>query len=172
MTMDPAIARSASGSTVASIAALAGFVGVALLAGWIGSLATTPNIPTWYAGLAKPAFNPPDAVFPVVWTILYILMGVAAWLVWQAPADVAHRRAALTAWFVQLGLNVAWPYAFFAAQSPLAGLVAIVALLLAVAATILAFRRVSGAAALLLAPCLAWVAFATVLNASILSLNP
>jgi tryptophan-rich sensory protein len=157
---------------VADIAALAMFVGAALLAGWIGSLATKPNIATWYAGLAKPDFSPPNVAFPIVWTILYVLMGIAAWIVWRAPANDAHRRTGLAAWLVQLGLNVLWPFAFFAARSPLAGLVAIVALLLAIAATMVAFRRVSGLAALLLAPYLAWVAFATVLNAAILSLNP
>ena len=107
----------------------------------------------------------------MVWTILYVLMGVAAWLVWRAPADESRRRVALAAWFVQLVLNVLWSFAFFGAHSPLAGLVVIVVLLAAIVVTILAFRRVSGTAALLLAPYLAWVAFATVLNASILSLN-
>jgi tryptophan-rich sensory protein len=155
---------------LAGVAALAVFIAVALLAGWIGSLATAPNIPTWYAGLAKPSFNPPNAVFPVVWTILYVVMGVAAWLVWRAPAGES-RRLALTAWFVQLVLNVLWSFAFFAARSPLAGLIVIVVLLAAIVVTILAFRRLNGIAALLLAPYLAWVAFAAVLNASILSLN-
>lgn len=169
--MDHGFGRTPGGSPLVSAAAAAAFVAIALLAGWIGSLATTPNIPTWYASLAKPAFSPPNAAFPIVWTILYVLMGIAAWLVWRAPADHPHRRVALLAWFAQLALNILWPFAFFAARSPLAGLVAILALLAAVAATILAFRRVSGPAAWLLAPYLAWVAFATVLNASILSLN-
>lgn len=169
--MGNGIERTRGGSPLVTAAAAVVFVAIALLAGWIGSMATTPNIPTWYASLVKPVFSPPNAVFPVVWTILYVLMGIAAWLVWRAPADHAHRRIALLAWFVQLGLNVLWPFAFFAAQSPLAGLVAIVALLMGVVVTILAFRRVSGTAAWLLAPYLAWVAFATVLNASILSLN-
>jgi tryptophan-rich sensory protein len=165
------IERARGASPVVVAASLVGFVAVALAAGWIGSLATTPNIPTWYAGVNKPSFSPPNAVFPVVWTILYVLMGIAAWLVWRSPPDHRHRRVALLAWFAQLGFNILWPFAFFAARSPLAGLVAILALLAAVVVTILAFRRVSGPAAWLLAPYLAWVAFATVLNASILSLN-
>jgi tryptophan-rich sensory protein len=156
---------------VASIAALVAFVALALIAGWIGSLATAPNIPTWYAGLVKPSFNPPNAVFPVVWTVLYIVMGFAAWLVWRTPADKASRRTALIAWFVQLALNVLWSFAFFGAHSPLAGLIVIVALLIAIVVTILAFRRVDGLAALLLVPYLAWVGFATILNAAIFSLN-
>ncbi len=170
--MDRGIERAPGAGILASLAVLAAFVAVALSAGWIGSLATTPNIPTWYAGLTKPSFNPPNAIFPVVWTILYVLMGVAAWMVWRSPSgESRRRRVALVLWFVQLGLNVLWSFAFFGARSPLAGLVVIVVLLAAIVVTILAFRRVSGLAALLLAPYLAWVAFATVLNASILSLN-
>lgn len=163
-TMGPSLLKNA--------VALVVFTAMALLAGWIGSLATMPNIPTWYAGLAKPSFNPPNAIFPVVWTVLYVVMAVAAWLVWRAPADPKHRRVALAAWVGQLVPNVLWSFAFFGARSPLAGLIVIVALLAAIVTTILAFRRVSGTAALLLVPYLAWVIFATVLNASILSLNP
>lgn len=169
--MDRRIENTPNASRLASVAALVAFVVIALVAGWIGSLATAPNIPTWYAGLAKPSFNPPNAVFPVVWTILYVLMGIAAWLVWRAPADENRRRMALAAWFIQLVLNVLWSFAFFGAQSPLAGLIVIVVLLAAIVVTMLAFRRVSGMAALLLVPYLAWVAFAAILNASILSLN-
>ncbi len=154
-----------------SIVALAGFVALPLLAGWVGSLATTPNIPTWYAGLVKPSFNPPNSIFPVVWTALYVLMGVAAWMAWRKPAPDDHRRIALAAWVVQLVLNVLWSFAFFGARSPLAGLVVIAVLLVAIVVTILAFRRIDGRAALLLLPYLAWVGFATILNAAILALN-
>ncbi len=157
---------------VVDVAALVAFVAVALLAGWLGSMATTPNIPTWYAGLDKPSFNPPNAIFPVVWTVLYILMAVAAWMVWRTPAAPPRRRAALVLYAIQLVLNVAWSFAFFGAQSPLAGLVVIGLLLGAIVATILAFRAVNRIAAWLLLPYLAWVAFAMVLNAAIFSLNP
>lgn len=156
---------------LAGIAELIVLVAIPLLAGWIGSLATMPNIPTWYAGLAKPAFTPPGTVFPIVWTILYVLMGVAAWLVWRAPAPADLRRAGLAAWIVQLVLNVLWSFAFFGAHSPLAGMIVIVVLLAAIVVTILAFRRVSGWAAVLMLPYLAWVCFASVLNAAILALN-
>ncbi len=163
---------SASPGPWIEIAVLVAFVGLALLAGWLGSFATTPNIPTWYAGLEKPWFNPPNAVFPVVWTVLYVLMGVAAWLAWRAPEHRnGDRRRAMVAYLVQLALNVSWSFAFFAAQSPLAGLVVIVLLLAAIVATILAFIPRSRLAALLLAPYLAWVSFAAVLNAAILALN-
>ena len=157
---------------VLDIGMLAVFIAIALLAGWLGSMATTPNIPTWYAGLEKPSFNPPNSIFPIVWTALYVLMAVAAWLVWRAPASPPQRRAALVLYFVQLAVNVAWSFAFFGAQSPLAGLVVIAVLIVAIVATVLAFRRISGLAAVLLLPYLAWVAFATVLNAAIYALNP
>jgi len=158
-------------SLAASAAALALSIAVALVAGWIGSVATMPSIPTWYADLEKPSFTPPNAVFPIVWTILYVTMGVAAWRAWRAGGEVFLRRAALFAYAVQLVLNVLWSLAFFGAQSPLGGLIVILVLLAAIVATILAFRRLDRIAALLLLPYLAWVAFATVLNAAILALN-
>ena len=154
------------------IGALVVLVAIALVAGRIGSFATTPNIPTWYAGLEKPWFNPPNLVFPIVWTILFVLMGIAAWLAWRAPERRAGDRArAMAAYLVQLVVNVGWSFAFFGAQSPLAGLVVVVLLFAAVAVTIVTFRRLSRVAALLLAPYLAWVGFATLLNAAILVLN-
>jgi tryptophan-rich sensory protein len=145
------------------------FVVLCLAAGWFGSAATTPNIPTWYAGLNKPWFNPPNAVFPIAWTILYVLMGVAAWLVWRE--DHPDRLFALVPFFVQLALNIGWSFAFFGAQSPLLGLAVIGLLIAAIIWTMIAFWPISGLAALLLAPYLAWVLFATVLNAAIYLLN-
>lgn len=154
------------------IGVLVAFVAVALLAGQLGSLATAPSIPTWYAGLEKPWFNPPRWAFPVAWTILFILMGIAAWLAWRAPERRAgDRTRAMILYFVQLAINVGWSFAFFGAQSPLAGLVVVVLLFAAIVATMVAFRRLSGLAALLLAPYLAWVSFATLLNGAILYLN-
>lgn len=158
-------------SPAADIAALLVSVAIALLAGWIGSVATMASIPTWYAGLAKPSFTPPNAVFPVVWTILYVMMGVAAWRAWRSDGELFLWRTALLAYAVQLVLNVLWPLAFFGAENPLGGLIVIVVLLAAIAATILAFRRLDTIAALLLVPYLAWTLFATVLNAAILALN-
>ncbi len=149
--------------------ALAAFVLVCLAAGWIGSIATTPAIPTWYAGLTKPPFNPPNAVFPIVWTILYVLMGVAAWRVWRT--GLPEGRTALLPFFIQLALNVLWSFAFFGAESPAFGLLVIALLWIAIAWTIAAFRPVDGPAALLLVPYLAWVSFAAVLNAAIWALN-
>lgn len=145
--------------------ALAGLVILCLGAGWLGTFATTPNIPTWYASLEKPPFNPPNSVFPIVWNILYVLMAVAAWLAWR------RRPGVLLPFFVQLALNVAWSFTFFGAQNPPLGLLVIVLLLAAILWTMAVFWPVSRAAALLLLPYLAWVSFATVLNASIWWLN-
>jgi tryptophan-rich sensory protein len=137
----------------------------------LGSLATLPNIPTWYAGLEKPFFTPPNAVFGPVWTILYGLMAIAGWLAWRADAIEVDRKAALTAFGVQLVLNVAWSLAFFGMHNTLAGLGVIVLLLAAILWTIAAFRLVSKLAAALMLPYLAWVGFATALNAGIYVLN-
>ncbi|MHA1555113.1 MAG: TspO/MBR family protein [Alphaproteobacteria bacterium] len=149
---------------------LVAFVGAALATGWVGSIATTAGLQTWYPALEKPMFTPPSTIFPLVWTILYVLMGLAAWLVWNKPGSV-RRNAALAAFFVQLALNAAWLWAFFGAQSTRLGLGAVILLLLAVAVTTMAFWRLSRLAALLLLPTLAWVAFATVLGGAIFFLN-
>ena len=139
--------------------ALAGFIVAAEGVGWLGSIATLPEIPTWYAGLAKPSFTPPDRVFGPVWTTLYLVMAIAAWLVWRAPVEDDSRRAALGAWWIQLGLNLAWAF------------VDIVALLGAIGFTIWRFAAISRGAAWLLAPYLAWVGFAALLNFSVWRLN-
>jgi tryptophan-rich sensory protein len=148
------------------LAALGAFLVLSALAGGLGSLATTPNIPTRYEGLAKPWFNPPNGVFPVVWTILYVLIAIAGWLAWRAGAG---RR--LIPFFVQIALNVVWSFAFFAAHSPAAGLAVIGALWLAIVWTILSFWPISRPASYLLMPYLAWVTFAALLNAGIFWLN-
>jgi tryptophan-rich sensory protein len=154
------------------IAVLVFLVVLCLIAGGVGSVATAPNIPTWYAGLNKPWFNPPNSVFPVVWTALYVLMAVAAWIAWRQPAtDMGQRWLRLVPFFVQLVVNVGWSFAFFGAHSALAGLVVIALLILALLWTIGSFARVSRGAAALLVLYLAWVLFATVLNVAIFMLN-
>ena len=132
--------RSVGPAGTSKLLGLAAFVASALVAGWLGSIAISAAAPTWYSALAKPGFMPPDAVFGVVWTVLYVVMGVAAWLVWLEPGSVG-RNAALTAYFVQLALNAVWVWAFFGAQSTGLGLTAIVALFLAVAWTVNCFTR-------------------------------
>lgn len=138
----------------------------------LGSLATTPNIPTWYAGLVKPGFTPPNWLFAPVWTLLYAMMAFALWRILSLPKDLPGRSGAITIFFVQLALNCLWSWAFFGARSPLAGLVVILALIVAIIATIRAFWPLDRVAAWLLAPYLAWVAYATALNGAVWYLNP
>lgn len=136
-----------------------------------GGLVTRPNIPTWYAGLAKPSFSPPNWLFAPVWTTLYAMMAYALWRILSLPKSHPGRMGAVILFFVQLALNSAWSFAFFGAQSPLLGLVVIAALIVAILATIAAFWKLDRVAALLLAPYLAWVCFATLLNGSIWQMN-
>ena len=150
---------------------LAASLVLCLLAGFIGSIFTTPKIGGWYAGLNKPSWQPPAWLFGPVWTLLYVLMGIALYLVWRAGLAAKGVKLALAIFFVQLVLNALWSFAFFGAESPLAGLVVIVALWAMIAATIAAFAPVSRAAAVLLVPYILWVSFATILNAAIYLLN-
>ena len=136
-----------------------------------GSLVTNPNIPTWYAGLEKPSFTPPNWAFPIAWTLLYALMAYAIWRILSLPKHLPGRSAAITAFFVQLALNCLWSFAFFGAHSPILGLVVIAALIVAILATMRRFWNLDRVAALLLAPYLAWVSFATALNAAVWHLN-
>ena len=135
-----------------------------------GQLATYPNLAPWYAGLDKPAFNPPNWVFAPVWTALYVLMAFALWRILRLPPSPA-RRTALLLFFCQLALNAAWSWMFFGAQSPAWGLVNIFVQLAVIAATILSFRRLDRLASWCLVPLALWVAFASVLNFSIWRLN-
>ncbi|SCY26955.1 TspO/MBR family protein [Microvirga guangxiensis] len=136
-----------------------------------GSLVTQPNIPTWYAGLAKPGFSPPNWLFAPVWTMLYAMMAYALWRILSLPRSTPGRTGAIVIFFVQLALNSAWSFAFFGAQSPLLGLVVIAALIVAILSTIAAFWKLDRVAALLFVPYLAWVCFATLLNGAIWQLN-
>lgn len=143
-----------------------------VLASLLGQVATYPNLVPWYAGLTKPAFNPPNWIFAPVWTTLYALMAFSVWRILRLPPATPGRHQALMLFFVQLALNAAWSWMFFAARSPILGLVNIVPQLLMVLATIRAFYRIDRIAAFCLLPLAAWVAFATALNASIWWLNP
>jgi translocator protein len=137
----------------------------------IGQFATYPNLTPWYAGLVKPAFNPPNWIFAPVWTILYVLMAFSVWRVLRLRRRTAMRPAGLTLFFVQLALNVAWSWMFFAAHSPALGLINVVPQLAVIIATVAVFLRLDFAAAVALMPLAVWVAFAAVLNFSIWSLN-
>ncbi|MDO9707562.1 TspO/MBR family protein [Paracraurococcus lichenis] len=124
----------------------------------------------WYEGLAKPAWNPPNWLFPIAWAVLYTMMAVAVWLVWR-EAGFAGAGLALGLWFLQLALNAAWSWLFFGLKRMDLALAELCALWLAILATIVTFAAVSPLAAWLLAPYLAWVSFAGVLNAKLLQLN-
>ncbi|MBX3577840.1 MAG: tryptophan-rich sensory protein [Rhizobiaceae bacterium] len=139
-------------------------VGVVVVGSAIGYL-TAPG--EWYQSLQKPPFNPPSWVFGPVWTILYILIGVAGWRVWT----VAPRGLAMVLWVVQMALNWLWSPVFFAAQMPWAALVVVAAMLAAIVWFIVEARKVDRIASGLFVPYAAWVAFATVLNGSIAALN-
>lgn len=136
----------------------------------LGQLATYPNLP-WHAGLAKPSFNPPNWIFGPVWTTLYLLMAFALWRILRISQPSSERRLALASFFVQLGLNVAWSWMFFAAHNPLLGMINIVPQWLAVVATALAFYRLDRLAAWCLVPLVGWVGFASVLTIAIWRLN-
>lgn len=137
---------------------------------WLGSLAAAPKIPSWYAGLHKPAFAPPDYLFPIVWNILYALMALSLWRLWQAPRDETRSRA-IALFLLQLAVNLAWPWIFFGAESIRGGLSAILALDALVAMTVFAAWKVDRFAAGLLLPYLLWIGYATALNAGIAGLN-
>jgi len=152
-------------SSTRSLLALAGFVVVTFCAPLAGMIAPPGD---WYATLAKPEWNPPSWIFGPVWTVLYLMMAVAAWVVWKRDG---WRRPL---WFYsgQLLLNAAWTPVFFAAHQIGLALVVISALWLAILGTLLAFWRVSKPAGWMLVPYLAWVSFAAFLNYTLWRMNP
>ena len=159
----------ARGERNGPLAALISIAAVAAV-GVIGGLATASSVTTWYAGLNKPAFNPPNAVFGPVWTTLYLLMALAAWRIWRA-ARTSERRPALILYAVQLVLNLAWSLIFFGLRQPALALADIGLLLGAVVATAIAFWRIDRPAGLMMLPYAGWAAFAALLNFEIWRLN-
>ena len=151
------------------VVALLAFVAICLAIGAIGGAVTSTSVDTWYRALRKPAFNPPDWVFGPVWTVLYVAMAVAAWRVWRRPGPGV--RPLLWLFAVQLALNLMWSIVFFGFRQIGMALVEIVVLLAVIAITAVAFWRVDEAAGLLFVPYVAWVGFATVLNAALWHLN-
>ena len=147
-----------------SAAALAGFI---VLVGIAASFGAVFQPGEWYAALRRPPLTPPNWIFGPVWTLLYVGIAVAAWLVWRAGAD----RRALALWSAQLLLNALWSWLFFGLHQPALALLDILCLIGLVVATLLAFLRHSRSAGLLLAPYTAWLAFAAYLNAGFWLLN-
>ncbi len=150
---------------------LAVSVGVSLSAGVIGSMFTAPAISTWYDMLEKPALNPPPWVFGPAWTVLYVLMGVATFLVWKQGFGRPEVRIALWSFVLQLILNTGWSVIFFGFRSPGPAFIEIVLLWLAIIVTIILFHKVSKPAAYLMVPYILWVTFAAYLNYAIWMLN-
>ncbi len=140
------------------------------LAGFIGAIFTTPSIPTWYATLSKPFFNPPSFVFAPVWTLLYALMGISLYLVWEKREKI-KTKIPLVLFFFQLILNTIWSILFFGLKNPLLAFVEIILLWITLLFTIIKFYPVSKKAALLLVPYILWVSFASILNLAIFLLN-
>ncbi len=145
-------------------------IGVNLI-GSSGSLATFSQLTTWYGPLIKPSFNPPNWIFGPVWTTLFTLMGISLYLVWLLRGQKEIYRQALTVFGIQLVLNVVWSFLFFGLHQPGWALGEIMVLVVAIALTIVAFRKISQAAAWLLVPYFVWVLFATILNAAVWLLN-
>lgn len=144
---------------------------VAELAGVIGSVFTAPAIDSWYANLVKPELSPPNWVFGPVWTTLFALMGIAAFLIWRKGLNRKDVKIALGLFIGQLALNALWSIIFFGLHSPAGAFVEIIFLWLAILATIIAFYKISRLSALLLLPYVLWVSFAGYLNFSIWQIN-
>ena len=143
---------------------------LAYSAAFIGSLFTIGAIDTWYATLTKPQLNPPNWLFGPVWTVLYTLMAIAAWLVWEKRHHpLAHK--ALFVYGAQLVFNTLWSIAFFGLHNPALGLFVIVMLWISIVMTGIQFYRINRLAGYLLIPYLVWVSFATHLNFSFVLLN-
>lgn len=157
-------------SLPAQVAGLVAWMAVTLMAGGIGAIASV-DAASFYASLNQPAWAPPASVFGPVWTALYVLMGVAAWLVWREPAS-RERTQALVVFVVQLAVNALWSWLFFAWHLGAWALADVLLLLALIVVTIAIFRRVRPLAAVLLVPYLAWVGFASALTWAMWRANP
>lgn len=143
---------------------------ICLAAGIIGSIFTFDAISTWYNTLNKPFFNPPNWLFGPAWTVLYILMGISLYLVWQQQ-NKKETKDAIIIFSVQLFLNALWPIVFFGLKLPIIAFVELIVLWIAVLITIIQFKKISKNAAYLLLPYIIWISFAALLNLSIVLLN-
>ncbi|MEW4562478.1 TspO/MBR family protein [Bremerella sp. JC770] len=149
---------------------LVGWIVLCFTAAGVGSSFTMPQIETWYAELEKPFFNPPNWVFGPVWSVLYLMMAVAVWLVWK-NAGWVNAPHSLGMWCFQLLLNTTWSVLFFGLESPVLAAVEITVLWISILITTIAFWRHDRLAAILMMPYLAWVSYAAALNYTIAALN-
>lgn len=152
------------------IIGLAGWLALSAVVAVVGGLASL-RADAFYSQLVRPEWAPPPTVFGPVWTILYVLMGIAAWLVWRVDG-FRGARVALGLYLVQLALNALWSWLFFGWRQGALAFADIVVLLALIAATLVAFWRIRPLAGALLVPYLAWVAFASALNYAVWRLNP
>lgn len=141
-------------------------------AGAVGGWATAESLRNWYPLLRKPWYTPPNWLFPVAWTLLFLSMGIALWLVWRLGSETPGVAPALAVFGIHLVLNMAWSVLFFSLRSPGWALVELVFFWSSIVATIVLFAPLSAGAAWLLVPYLVWVTFAGVLNWGIWRLNP
>jgi tryptophan-rich sensory protein len=153
-----------------SLVMLSLFVGLCLAVGGVGGFVTNSSVSDWYPALRKPSWNPPAWVFGPVWTALYVMMAIAAWLVWRRRESESV-SSALWLFAIQLALNAAWSPLFFGLKNPLAGLLDIVPLCAAILATLISFWKISTVAGMLLLPYWLWVCFAAVLNFTLWRMN-
>lgn len=156
---------------MSGLASLLIFLLASLAAGVIGVFFTNPALPTWYAGLRKPRWTPPNALFGPVWTVLYVMIAVAGWLAWRNRGH-ADARAPMAIFIAQLFLNAAWAVIFFGARRIGLAFIDIILLWIAILGCVAEFSRVSVASAVLMTPYLAWVGYAAALNYAIWRLNP
>ncbi|MBE9601342.1 TspO/MBR family protein [Pedobacter sp. MC2016-24] len=146
-------------------------VALPLAVGAIGAFFTASSVKTWYLTLAKPAFNPPNSIFPPVWTSIFILMGISAYLVWQRRDTIAHFPRTIAIYFIQLILNLMWSFIFFYTHQIGVALIEIMFLLVAIIINAIVFYKINKLAGLLFIPYILWVSFATVLTYNIFTLN-
>lgn len=147
-------------------------IATCVVVGYISGQVTRESVDTWYPTIAKPSFNPPNWVFMPVWTTLYIMMGLAAGLVWDKIEQQRETvRKGIIFFWIQLALNALWSYLFFGLHNPMLAMIEIVLLWLMIYETFVQFNKVNKIAGYLLIPYLLWVTFAAVLNASIWWLN-
>lgn len=146
-------------------------IAIPLGIGAIGAFFTASSVKTWYVTLAKPSFNPPNEIFAPVWTSLYILMGISAYLVWQKRHTIAQLPRTIAIYLIQLVLNLMWSFIFFYAHQLGLALFEIIALLLAVIINAWIFYKIDKVAGLLFIPYILWVSFATILTYNIFILN-
>ena len=146
-------------------------IAIPLVVGFTASLFTRPQIKNWYITINKPSWNPPNWLFGPMWTLLYVVMGTAFYLIWKSNLSGTQKRPAVILWVAQLLLNFFWSFIFFNQHQIKGALVDIIGLWLLILLTIFAFAKINKTAAWLLVPYISWVTFAGLLNYAIFNLN-